>query len=261
MPGAWTEKRRKAHSQRIAKLWKSGAYKVHSSAAVIESNRQRAIERNQDPEFRKKHRAAVKAAMQKPEVKAKHKRGIIASHKNPEHNLNRLKAAQAVERRHKISKSQASNWKTNDQRRQIARITKTKWWSRLSDTERAEIVARCKSNSQSPNKSERLMIGVFDRLGYEYVFTGAGEKVIAGYCPDFVDVDRKEIIEFNGFRWHTDRAKDLARARKFTAVGYRVLLIYYEQVNQRSIHKILKAIELFRNGKSRYSPICKATCS
>lgn len=254
MTYVWTDKRRKLQSRMMRRINKS---KLNSSPEGIEANRQRAIERQSDPEFRKRHKKACQQWADDNQDK-------IVNGARSRSNEGQIRAAKDPARRARVAAGQKKNWDTNPNRKKLMSQFKKQWWQSLADDDKQKMVEKIMaSNGISPNKSETRMIRVFARLGYGYEFTGAGSEILAGHIPDFVDHERKEVIEFNGIYWHKHRDRDKSRACDYARLGYRCLLVYYEVVNRSSIHKIVEAIRLFqaRRGKSRYSPICMATCS
>ena len=48
---------------------------------------------------------------------------------------------------------------------------------------------------------------------------------IGPYYADLVVPNKNLVIEINGAMWHPDKDKDIARAKRITAYGYRVLII------------------------------------
>jgi len=255
MAGVWTEARRKKHSRRIRQLGKQGLYKkAMNRPEVKKANGERTRKRLLDPKFRARHKKACQKAMKRPEVLRRLRAGIAVRDSSPI-----VKAAKDPERRRRVSEGQKKNWDTNPKRKDDTSKFKKAWWKSLSEDDEQRLVEKIMAaNGVSPNKSETRLVRIFKKLKFDYMFVGNGKHMIAKHCPDFISFSRKEILEFNGIFWHKDRDKDIRRLEDYVAKGYRCLAIYYEVVDRRSIKKILKAIQLFR---SRYSPICMATCS
>lgn len=176
MPGIWTEERRRKHSLRTKQLVAEGLYKkACNRPEVSAANRERAIARNKNENFRRRHRQACLAAMHTEEYRENYLAGIA---------------------------------------------------------------------------------GLVKKYGYK--FTGDGQVLIAGHCPDFVNETDKEIIELNGVYWHKSKEKDKQRAKDYYDNGYRVLILYVEMIDRKDKEFVQRTVEKFR---SRYSPICMATCS
>lgn len=78
----------------------------------------------------------------------------------------------------------------------------------------------------SPNRQELKILAILDLLyPGEWKFVGNGQLIIAGKCPDFVNVNgQKKIIEFWGDFWHQGEKPD-DRAAVFSPFGYRTLVI------------------------------------
>jgi very-short-patch-repair endonuclease len=89
------------------------------------------------------------------------------------------------------------------------------------------------------NKSERRLDAILkDILPGEYKFVGDGEVIIAGKCPDFINVNgKKKIIEFNCEYWHKDHLKDARRAKLFKRYGYQTLFIWDRELKATDVLK------------------------
>lgn len=99
----------------------------------------------------------------------------------------------------------------------------------------------------SPNKAEIKLLGILnDMFPDEWKFVGDGQLMIAGKCPDFVNVNgKKKIIELYGERWHAnDNPQD--RADMFSPYGYDTLVVWGKELD--SIKKLKLRIESFCGG-------------
>jgi len=130
-------------------------------------------------------------------------------------------------------------------RRKMQRLWQT------SDFVRKQIQAR----QVTQNKQEKVLEKIINVLyPKEYKFVGHGEFIIAGKCPDFINVNgQKKIIEMYGDYWHkNDDPQD--RINLFTPYGYDTLVIwehelkdaarvkmrinkFHKSVNSHSLHK------------------------
>lgn len=98
----------------------------------------------------------------------------------------------------------------------------------------------------SPNKQELRLMGILDSMyPGEWKFVGDGQLVIAGKCPDFVNVNgQKKIIELYGERWHEgEDPKD--REAVFAPYGYKTLIIWSKELSNAEV--LVGKIELFCN--------------
>ena len=72
--------------------------------------------------------------------------------------------------------------------RKKRQITKSAaFWDRLS--------------RQEPNNAEMTLFGIMCYLGLSYKYTGNGQFILSGMCPDFVHLDSRKIVEMYGERW------------------------------------------------------------
>jgi len=99
----------------------------------------------------------------------------------------------------------------------------------------------------SPNKAETKLLGVLDTMyPGEWKFVGDGQVIIAGKCPDFINVNgAKKIIELYGERWHTDDDPQ-DRINLFAPYGYDTLVVWGKELD--SIKKLKCRIESFCGG-------------
>jgi hypothetical protein len=88
-----------------------------------------------------------------------------------------------------------------------------------------------KANQRSPNYSEEFLDKriQFNRPG-EFKYTGDGEVIIEGKCPDWTNVNgKKKLIEFAGRRWHKPEYEEI-RKEYFKKYGYSCLVIWAEEL-------------------------------
>ena len=101
------------------------------------------------------------------------------------------------------------------------------------------IKATFEAQKISPNKPEKLLIKLLKNLlPKTYTFVGAGQLIISGFCPDFVNKDNNKIIELFGCYWHkcqecgfgNGRTKDIGRLKEYKKAGYKVLIIWEHEL-------------------------------
>ena len=97
------------------------------------------------------------------------------------------------------------------------------FWSRLS--------------RQEPNNAEMTLFGIMCYLGMDYKFTGNGQFLLMGKCPDFVHVKDRKIIEMYGERWHTPE-EEPERIALFARSDYHVLIVWQKELSPKN-RKIL----------------------
>lgn len=96
----------------------------------------------------------------------------------------------------------------------------------------------------SPNKGELRLLEILNFLyPREWKFVGDGQVVIAGKCPDFINVNgQKKIIELYGEHWHKgDDPKD--REAIFSPYGYKTLVIWGKEL--KYLKSLVNKIENF----------------
>lgn len=120
-----------------------------------------------------------------------------------------------------------------------------------------------KADYVCPNKLEIFLNELLQNLfPDEYKFVGNGEFILAGRCPDFVNINgQKKIIELFGHYWHGEEFRsqyqndflsneqhEQQRINHFAKYGYQTLIIWeYELKNE---NMILNRIKEFSCGKA-----------
>lgn len=104
----------------------------------------------------------------------------------------------------------------------------------------------------SPNKAELKLMKILNSMyPNEWKFVGDGQMVIAGKCPDFINVNgQKKIIELYGERWHqNDNPQE--RIATFKPFGYETLIIWAREL--QGLKKLKIKLEEFCRGGSDLS--------
>ena len=90
-----------------------------------------------------------------------------------------------------------------------------------------------KARNVYPNKEEKRLESILNKFfPNEYKYVGDGEFILAGKCPDFVNVNgKKKIIELYGEYWHrNDDPQD--RIDLFKQYGYDTLVIWERELKE-----------------------------
>ena len=115
--------------------------------------------------------------------------------------------------------------------------------SNMLDPEYKEkhIRATLLANKLKPNKPEKFLIKLFQKLfPNEYKYVGDGQVIIAGKCPDFVNINgQKKIIELYGDYWHgeertgrTNEEEEQQRIEHFAKFGFQTLVIWEHELRE-----------------------------
>ena len=130
------------------------------------------------------------------------------------------------------------------------KFTSKRLWE--SEEYRTKVISNTlKSLKNKPTKPEQKFIGMINKWNLPFKYIGNGEKIIAGLNPDFIDILGKNlIIEIFGRYWHTRNnmpsyLKVQPRAAIFRKVGYRLLVIWDDELEQKPEADIKNAVELF----------------
>lgn len=88
-----------------------------------------------------------------------------------------------------------------------------------------------KSRGVKPNKAELKLNELLQQiLLKEYKYVGDGEFILAGKCPDFININgQKKIIELYGTYWHKgETGQD--RIDLFEQYGYKTLIVWEDEL-------------------------------
>lgn len=122
-------------------------------------------------------------------------------------------------------------------------------WECMNEEERHEWISKIrKSGGNSPNKLEKKLLSILENLyPGEWKFVGDGEVVIAGKCPDFINVNgQKKIIELFGDYWHAGENPN-NRIEIFRPYGYETLVIWEGEL--KDMEKVKVKINEFTKQK------------
>ena len=107
-------------------------------------------------------------------------------------------------------------------------ITKSAaFWSRLS--------------RQEPNNAEMTLFGIMCYLGLSYRYTGNGQFILSGMCPDFIHLESRKIVELYGERWHLPQ-EEQERIELFARSDYQTLIIWSKELAPNSRPKLYKRL-------------------
>jgi len=97
------------------------------------------------------------------------------------------------------------------------------------------VAKQMKARNVYPNKSEVLLDDILNKsFPNEYKYVGDGNFILAGKCPDFVNVNgQKKIVELYGEPFHTkEEAND--RIELFKQFGYSTLIIWSRELRNKT---------------------------
>jgi len=136
---------------------------------------------------------------------------------------------------------------SGDHKKKIGKASKNVW-DTISEEKRNEWQGNIrKALACSPNKPEQIILSTLNYLyPGEWEFVGDGQLIIAGKCPDFVNVNgQKKLIELFGDYWHRGQdPKD--RINIFKPYGFDTLVIWEHELKEMGsvIEKIQNFMEM-----------------
>ena len=171
------------------------------------------------PDVREKRSNAAKIVGARPEEKARRSKRLKDEWQNPEKRQKRIEsikiACNLPDKKAAKSKLVEKLWQTED-----------------------FVKKQMKANHVKQNKMEKKVENtIYEILPNEYKFVGHGEVVIAGKCPDFININnQKKIIELYGDYWHEGQDPQ-DRIDIFAKYGYDTLIIWEHELKDIEILK------------------------
>lgn len=118
-------------------------------------------------------------------------------------------------------------------------------WRTATEANKSDWVQKIKKGMLCfPNKPETAILSILDSLyPGEWKYVGDGDVVMAGKCPDFINVNgQKKIIELFGDYWHRGQSAE-DRAAIFEPFGYETLVIWEREL--KDVDSVKNRIERF----------------
>lgn len=175
---------------------------------------------NARSEVKEKKFQSLKIAMNKPETKMKCSQSATIAQNKPE-----------VKEKHRQACKIAQN--KPEQKEKISQAQKKNWQDPIFV--KKQMKARHVKQNKTEKKLEKIVTNL---LPNEYKFVGHGEVVIAGKCPDFININgQKKIIELYGDYWHKGQDPQ-DRIDIFAKYGYDTLIIWEHELEDLDKLKI-----------------------
>jgi len=109
----------------------------------------------------------------------------------------------------------------------------------------ARIRATLQASHRRPTYIEQKIINILKEYSLPYKYTGDGDVVIGGACPDFVNINgHKKLIEVFGNYWHPPE-DEIKKKAHYSKYGFKVLILWEKQINQMSDTEIAEQIGHF----------------
>jgi len=155
------------------------------------------------------------------------------------HNHHRKGKSPSDEHINNIISSRKNNgepWHTEKTKKKIGKGRKGKalWGSSEGKDERVRAIIL--GSQVKPNKPETFLIKLLQQLfPNQYKYVGDGEFILAGKCPDFVNVNgQKKVIELFGVHWHKPE-EEQQRIDLFFQYGYQTLVVWDYELSDTEV--------------------------
>ena len=146
-----------------------------------------------------------------------------------------------------IARMREKYWDELNYKKSRSKTTKKLW----QNSEYAKMMLR----RRTPNGPEKKVIEILKSMVSDIKYVGNGTFTIKGMNPDFVNEDKKQIIEVFGCYWHCckkcrhpnrdkRRQKNVSRIKRFNELGYSVLIIWEHELRHPDsvINKVNKFV-------------------
>lgn len=100
---------------------------------------------------------------------------------------------------------------------------------------------RLKGLIKKPTKPEREMISLIEKLKLPYIYNGNGRALIGTFCPDFMHLYEKKVIEIFGRAYHDPLVswfkvpsyqKERPRIAIYLKNGYKCAIIWEDEIKE-----------------------------
>jgi len=129
-----------------------------------------------------------------------------------------------------------------------AKIRQIKLWEDPIYKE-SQLRLQRKGQGIRPNKPEKIVIDIIEKNNFSFKYVGNGTFWIdSSFNPDFIDIDKKLIIEVFGDYWHNipkARIRDKKRLKAYSDWGYRTLIIWEHELVKGEIVSVINKIKCF----------------
>lgn len=124
-----------------------------------------------------------------------------------------------------------ANLEFKEMMRKKRRKSTLKLWQK-KDFRNKIVSAMAHALCEHPNKPESELRDLLEQMfPSEYRFTGDGSFILAGKCPDFLNVNgKKKIIELFGDYWH-EKTEEKQRIALFKEYGYDTLIVWDSELD------------------------------
>jgi hypothetical protein len=210
--------RKRSKSQKIAQNKKETKEKRSKSMLLLW----------QDPEYSNKTLKSQKEAQSLPEYIEKISKIQIKLWQDPKHIEKMCKANSIAQNRPEVKERNSQSNKITQNLPEVKKKRSESAKKMWQDPEHAKKM--WEAFAILPNKPETFLINFLDNFyPNEWKYTGNFSFIVGGKSPDFVNEERKLIIEHYGTYWHrNDNPQD--RIDIFTPFGYRTLIIWEHEL-------------------------------
>lgn len=133
---------------------------------------------------------------------------------------------------------------TEEHKKKLSLIAK-KLWENIEYKEMMLKLGR-KAMVHKPNKSEKILINLFNNNNLPISYVGDGKVWFEGFNPDFICNTKKKIIEVYGDYWHNlprYKVLDKKRIKSYSKCGFQTLVIWEHEL--KNLNQVIDKIRGF----------------
>jgi len=245
--GCYTPEVRKLLSESVKETYRNGR-KPWNKGLTKETDPRVAV-KPQTQETKDKHRQVMNEYWCKPEVHQQRSLGVQGE-KNPFHGKHHDQEAKDA-----IGTAGIKRWKDPQRRKNQSDAMKVVWTDPVwAEEMSAKVLAG--NQSTRPNGPEKKVIEILKSMVSDIKYVGDGTFWVNHKNPDFVNEDKKQIIEVLGCFWHGCKkcypdavklAAVKAKVKLFKDSGYSILCIWEHELE--NLDKVTSRIQKFSEAK------------
>jgi very-short-patch-repair endonuclease len=196
-----------------------------------EATKNKMSDNHKGKKFSEEHKRKIglgnKGKVRTEETKRKISLSLIGNKRNLGHHCS-IETKEIISKTHKGKITS----KATKEKMSLAHLNKT-------EEEKSKFIKSILKNRKI-YKNEAILYEIIKENNLPFNYTGNGQIVMNGFCPDFLSKNPKHIIELFGSRHYGkyDKIRDKRRFKAYSSLGYKTLVIYNWELNEKRNHRI-----------------------
>lgn len=236
-------KKSRRYQRRIHKAMRCVTDKKNFKEAIGEATK----ERWNNPKYKKRVSVAISEGLRKSE---KFHNGKRKQWKDPAFRARHKKAVGSKEARKRNSLAQQQAWEDPEKRKNLLAACRSPEERKRRSDQAKKQRSEGKLGACHPNKSELRVLALLKQIGHgagRFRYVGDGKFWVGNCNPDFVYKAKHLLIEYFGGYWHRDEEKDRKRLEFLRGQGWRVLVLWGQDLLKRNYDQTREKVLAFIN--------------